>query len=171
MPDNQQNPEQGSTPEQQFVIQKVYTKDISFETPNSPGVFTEKWEPNINLELSTAGHKLADEVHEVVLSLTVTAKVGEKTAYLVETQQAGVFNIRGLNEHELSHALGSYCPNILFPFAREVVADLVNKGGFPQLLLAPVNLEVGDLLGPHPGVQEQQQQPPAQQGESSDPVH
>jgi preprotein translocase subunit SecB len=139
---NQKTDGQGTAPaEKEFSIQKVYIKDISFETPNSPAVFTQKWEPNVNLELSTAGRALAEGVHEVVLSLTVTAKLGDKTAYLVEAQQAGVFTIRGFTEQELAPMLGSFCPNILFPFAREAISDLVAKGGFPQLLLAPVNFD------------------------------
>lgn len=141
MSDNQVNGQGAASTTKEFVIQKVYIKDVSFETPNSPAVFTQKWEPNVNLELSTAGRALADGVHEVVLSLTVTAKLGDKTAYLVEAHQAGVFTIRGFSAEEMGPMLGSFCPNILFPFAREAVSDIVNKGGFPQLLLAPVNFD------------------------------
>lgn len=127
--------------EQQFALQKIYLKDLSFETPNSPEIFMEKWEPVINVELQTSGKPLDEAVHEVVLTITVTAKLGEKTAYLVETQQAGVFTVAGFGEAEQGYMLGSYCPNILFPFAREVIADLVAKGGFPQMLLGPVNFD------------------------------
>jgi len=127
--------------EQQFHLQKIYTKDISLETPNSPEIFTEKWEPEVNIELQSSGKPLADDVHEVVLIVTVTAKVGDKTAYLVEVQQAGVFTIVGFTGEERAHMLGSFCPNILFPYAREVISDVVAKGGFPQLLLAPVNFD------------------------------
>jgi len=128
-------------PVQEFMIQKIYIKDMSFETPNSPSLFMEKWEPAINLELNTAGKNLDTDTHEVVLTVTVSAKLGEKTAYLVEVQQAGIFSIKGLEQQELSHALGSYCPNILFPYVREVISELVLKGGFPQLLLSPVNFD------------------------------
>lgn len=138
--------------EQQFHLQKIYTKDISFETPNSPDVFTEKWEPEVNIELHSSGKPLADDVHEVVLTVTVTAKIGEKTAYLVEIHQAGVFTIAGFADNERAHMLGSFCPNILFPYAREVISDVVAKGGFPQLLLAPVNFDA--LYAQH--VQQQQ---------------
>lgn len=131
----------GATGAKEFVIQKIFIKDVSFEAPNSPAIFTQKWEPSVNLELGTAGRALADGVHEVVLSLTVTAKLGDKTAYLVEAHQAGVFTIRNFTEQEMGPMLGSFCPNILFPFAREAVADIVAKGGFPQLLLAPVNFD------------------------------
>lgn len=127
--------------DRQFIIQKIYTKDISFETPNSPAIFTQKWEPEINVELGTNGKPVSDGVHEVVLSVTVTAKIADKTAFLVEVKQAGVFAITGFPEQEMAAMVGSYCPNALFPYAREVISDLVTKGGFPQLLLAPVNFD------------------------------
>jgi preprotein translocase subunit SecB len=132
---------------QQFALQKIYLKDISFETPNSPEVFTEEWKPDVNVELQTAGKPLTDEIIEVVLTVTVTAKLGEKTAYLVEVQQAGVFTLVGFNDQERVQMQGSYCPNILFPYAREAISDLIGKGGFPQLLLAPVNFDA--LLAQH----------------------
>ncbi|HHI92787.1 MAG TPA: protein-export chaperone SecB [Gammaproteobacteria bacterium] len=133
--------------EQQFTLQKIYLKDISFETPNSPEIFTEEWKPDVNVELQTAGKPLTDEVMEVVLTVTVTAKLGDKTAYLAEAHQAGVFTIAGFSDDERVHMQGSYCPNILFPYAREAISDLVSKGGFPQLLLAPVNFDA--LLAQH----------------------
>jgi preprotein translocase subunit SecB len=137
------NPEQQqqSQDERQFALQKIYVKDLSFETPNSPAIFTENWEPNVNIELNTEGKLLAPDVHEVILGVTVTTKIGEKVAYLCEVHQAGVFTVKGFNEQELGPMLGSYCPNVLFPFAREVISDLVSKGGFPQMLLAPVNFD------------------------------
>jgi preprotein translocase subunit SecB len=125
----------------QFFIQKVYVKDLSFETPGSPQVFTAQWTPEINLHLQSHAAQQGEHVHEVVLSVTVTAKLGDKTAFLAEVQQAGLFTIKGLEKEELARTLGSFCPNVLFPFAREAVSDLVTKGGFPQLLLAPVNFE------------------------------
>jgi len=133
--------------EQQFALQKIYLKDISFETPNSPEIFTEEWKPDVNVELQTAGKPLTDEVMEVVLTVTVTAKLGDKVAYLIEVHQAGVFTIIGFSDDERTHMQGSYCPNILFPYAREAVSDLIGKGGFPQLLLAPVNFDA--LLSQH----------------------
>ncbi|QLE83653.1 MULTISPECIES: protein-export chaperone SecB [Shewanella] len=125
----------------QFNIQRVYTKDISFETPNSPAVFQKEWNPEVKLDLDTRSAKLADDVYEVVLSLTVTAKNGEETAFLCEVQQAGIFAIGGLTEQQLAHSLGAYCPNVLFPYARETVGSLVARGTFPQLNLAPVNFD------------------------------
>jgi len=139
--------------EQQFQLQKIYLKDTSFETPNSPGIFTANWEPDVSVELQTAGKPLADDVHEVVLTVTVTTKVDDKTAYLVEVHQAGVFTMAGFEENERAHMLGSYCPNILFPYAREAISDLIGKGGFPQLILAPVNFDA--LYSQH--VQQQQE--------------
>lgn len=126
---------------QQFIIQKIYAKDISFETPNSPQLFTEKWEPELKVDLHTAINPIAEGVFEVVLTVTATVKVGEKTAFLAEVQQAGIFNITGFEKPQLDGMLGSYSPNILFPYAREIVSDLVNKGGFPQLILQPVNFD------------------------------
>lgn len=126
---------------QQFSIQKIYLKDTSFETPSSPSIFTEKWEPAVNVELQTSGSRLADNVHEVVLTVTLTAKLGEKVAYLVEVHQAGIFTVQGFEGDELGHLLGSYCPNVLFPYAREAVSGLVSKGGFPQISLSPVNFD------------------------------
>lgn len=149
--------------EQHFQLQKIYTKDISFETPNSPGIFTEKWEPEVNIELQSSGKLLSDDVHEVVLSVTVTAKIGEQTAYLVEVQQAGVFTIVGFGEKEHAQMVGSFCPNILFPYAREAISDVVAKGGFPQLLLSPVNFDA--LYAQH--VQNQQKK----NASSEEPVH
>ena len=145
---------QSEQPEQQFALQKIYLKDISFETPNSPAIFTEQWEPAVNVELQSAGNAVADNVHDVVLTVTVTAKLGEKTAYLVEVQQAGVFTVAGFSDDERAHMLGSYCPNILFPYAREAISDLVAKGGFPQMLLGPVNFDA--MFAEH--VQRQQAQ-------------
>ena len=133
--------------EQQFGLQKVYLKDTSFETPNSPEIFTEEWKPDVNIELATGGKLLGENVHEIVLTVTVTAKLGDKTAYLAEVHQAGVFTMAGFAENEMAHMKGSYCPNILFPYAREAISDIIGKGGFPQLLLAPVNFDA--LLAQH----------------------
>ena len=127
--------------EQKFAIQRVYVKDISFEAPNSPVAFTEKWEPKLNVELNTQANKLNDGLFEVVLNVTVTARLGEKTAYLVEAQQAGIFELSGFDEQQMGHMIHSFCPGVLFPYAREVVGDMVNRGSFPQLNLAPVNFD------------------------------
>ncbi|MBV7317500.1 protein-export chaperone SecB [Shewanella sp. NIFS-20-20] len=125
----------------QFQIQRIFTKDVSFETPNSPNVFQKEWQPEVKLDLDTRSNKLAYDVFEVVLSLTVTATNGDETAFLCEVQQAGIFSVSGLTEPQLAHSLGAYCPNILFPYARELVGSLVARGTFPQLNLAPVNFD------------------------------
>ena len=133
--------EQAIENQREFNIQKIYTKDMSFETPNSPQIFREQWQPEITLQLGNNTKSVGENVHEVVLSLTVTAKIKDKTAFLVEVQQAGIFTIKGYNDQDLAAMLGSFCPNVLFPYARETISDLVNRGGFPQLLLAPVNFD------------------------------
>lgn len=132
---------EASAENKQFAIQKIYVKDLSFETPNSPAVFTEEWKPEVNLNLNSESRPVADNVYEVVMKLTVTARQGEKTAYLAEVQQAGIFTIAGFAEDEVKPMLGAFCPNTLYPFAREAVADLVQRGGFPPLLLAPINFD------------------------------
>lgn len=125
---------------QQFAIQKIYLKDVSFESPNSPQSFTEgEWKPQVNVQINSANQAIAQDIYEVVLSITVTAKQNDKTAFLVEVKQAGVFTIAGMPDENLAGMLGAYCPESLFPFAREAIAEMISKGGFPQLLLAPVN--------------------------------
>ena len=125
----------------QFAIQRVYTKDVSFETPNSPAIFQKEWKPEIKLDLDTRSNKIAEDTYEVVLSVTVTATVEDQTAFLAEVQQAGIFTIGNLKEGALAHTLGAFCPTTLFPYARETVANLVNRGSFPQFNLAPVNFD------------------------------
>ena len=127
--------------QREFALQRIYIKDVSFETPNSPAIFTEEWKTDSNLNLNSTIDALGNDTYEVVLTVTVTTKVGEKTAFLVEVQQAGIFSVKGFPESEMGPMLSSYCPNILFPYAREMVSDLVSKGSFPQLLLAPVNFD------------------------------
>lgn len=141
--------------EKQFALQKLYIKDISFETPHSPGVFTQKWEPKVEFNLASNAQTLQEDLYEVGLTVTVTVKLEDKTAYLVEVCQAGIFTLSGFSEQEMGPMIGSYCPNILFPYAREAVSDLVIKGGFPPMLLAPVNFDA--LYLQH--VQQMQQQP------------
>jgi preprotein translocase subunit SecB len=127
--------------EKQFALQKLYIKDVSFETPNSPSVFTQKWEPKVEFNLASNAQTLQENLYEITLTVTVTVKLDDKTAYLVEVSQAGIFTMAGFGEQELAPMIGSFCPNILFPYAREAVSDLVIKGGFPPMLLAPVNFD------------------------------
>jgi len=131
-----------SAPQQVFNIAKIYIKDVSFETPNSPQIFQGgDWRPDVNVELSTAAKPIADKTFEVVLTITVTTKLEQKTAYLCEVEQAGIFQLDGFDEPTLRGILGAYCPSVLFPYAREAISDLVAKGGFPQMLLGPVNFD------------------------------
>jgi preprotein translocase subunit SecB len=125
----------------EFNIQRVYVKDISFECPNSPTVFKKEWKPEVSMDLDTKTAKLEDNAYEVVLSLTVTAKVEGEVAFLCEVQQAGIFSVGQLEGAQMAHCLNAFCPNILFPYARETVASLVTRGTFPQLNLAPVNFD------------------------------
>ncbi|HIJ23412.1 MAG: protein-export chaperone SecB [Gammaproteobacteria bacterium] len=129
------------TPSQTFDIQKIYLKDVSYESPQSPAIFQEKWEPETNLQIGTQHTKIGENVFEVVLSLTTTITVNNETAFLVEVQQAGIFTVSGFEEGAMGQLLGAYAPNILFPYAREAVSDLTTKGGFPPLLLAPINFD------------------------------
>jgi preprotein translocase subunit SecB len=125
----------------QFAIQRIFVKDISFEAPNAPAIFRKEWKPEVKLDLDTRSEKLDDSTYQVILSLTVTTTVGEETAFLCEVQQAGIFSISQLEETQMAHMLAAFCPNILFPYAREAVSSLVNRGTFPQLNLAPVNFD------------------------------
>ncbi|HPF58047.1 MAG TPA: protein-export chaperone SecB [Candidatus Competibacteraceae bacterium] len=129
------------TPQQHFEIQKVYLKDVSLETPNSPAIFTEQWQPQTEVRLETSATPLTEDLFESVLTLTVTAKMGDRTAYLAEVKQAGLFILRGFDEQQKGHMLHAFCPNILFPFSREELASLIGKGGFPALLLNPINFD------------------------------
>ncbi len=125
-----------------FEIQRVYLKDVSLECPNTPSLFVNlEWKPQANLQLECENHRLDSSNFEVQITVTLTLTTGEKTAYLVEAKQAGVFTLENIPEDQLEPMLGIACPNILFPFAREVVADLVQKAGFPPHLLPPVNFE------------------------------
>ncbi len=128
--------------QRRFDIQKIYTKDLSFETPNSPVIFTQEWKPSVNLQLNNLHTIIAENVHEVLLSMTVTAKLEDKTAYLVEVQQGGIFRIEGFEGQELEHMLAVYCPTVLFPYARETISSLVGRGGFEPINLAPINFDL-----------------------------
>ncbi|MEM1156163.1 MAG: protein-export chaperone SecB [Pseudomonadota bacterium] len=129
-------------PQQQFAMQRIYTKDISLESPATPGVFKKQWQPKVNVDLGTKSEKI-DETgnHEVVLTLTITAKIDDETAFLIEVQQAGIFLITGFTPEDLRRVVGTAAPNVLFPYARECVDSLCVKSGFPPLMLAPINFD------------------------------
>ena len=133
---NQQEQQQA-----QFQLQKIYTKDVSFEVPNSPQVFQDNGQVEIKMNLAQNVETLAEDVQEVVLTVTVTATMSDKTAYLAEVQQAGIFAIAGLNEQAAHAAINTLCPHTLFPYARRIITDLVADGGFPPLVLQPINFE------------------------------
>ena len=119
----------------------VRTKQHRNDFPDSAQVFQKDWQPEVKLDLDTASSQLAEGVYEVVLRVTVTASLGEETAFLCEVQQGGIFSIEGIDGTQMAHCLGAYCPNILFPYARECITSLVSRGTFPQLNLAPVNFD------------------------------
>ena len=125
-----------------FSIQKIYVKDVSFESPSAPEVFSfKKWEPKIELNINNAHTRINDQMYEAVLTVTATVRQEDKTAFLIEVQQAGIFAITGFNDKDLGYLIGSQCMNILLPYARETVSDLTTRGGFPPLILAPVNFD------------------------------
>ncbi len=124
-----------------FTIEKIYVKDLSLELPNAPQVFLENQAPQVDVQIGSSANSIREGLYECVLTLTVTAKAGDKTYFLVEVAQAGIFQIRNIPAGDLDPILGIACPNILFPYGREVVADLVSRGGFPPVHLAPINFE------------------------------
>jgi preprotein translocase subunit SecB len=137
--------EQAVKPEeqqQQFAMQRIYTKDLSFESPSTPDIFKKQWQPQVNVDLNTKSDKIDEEGNfEVVLTVTITAKVEDQTAFLIEVQQAGIFFIKGFEGENLRRLLGTAAPNILFPYARETIDTVCVKGAFPAVMLAPVNFE------------------------------
>jgi len=150
------------TSEKQIAIQKIYVKDFSFESPHTPDVFTKtNWSPKTNLNLRSSHTTGKDDNHEVVLTITIEAKEDEQTFFLVELQQAGLFHITGYDEAEFKAIVGSYCPNILFPYARESVANIVSKGGFPEFLLQPINFDALYAQGMAQAKAQTQKQPAA----------
>jgi len=130
-----------ATQERQFAIQRIYTKDLSLESPNAPDVFLGEWKPEINVGINSQAKNLGNDNIEVVLTINVEAKQGDKTAFMVEVQQGAIFLVKGFSDEEMGPLLGIGAPNALFPYAREVVSDLVTRGSFPQFVLQPVNFE------------------------------
>ena len=128
-------------PTRTFALQKIYLKDCSFESPNAPAIFAEQWNPGIQLNMHTTSSVVAENAHEVVLHTTLEAKLGDKVALLFEVQQAGIFQIVDASEEELKSLLACRCAEILYPFSRLVISDLATQGGFPQLLLQPMDFE------------------------------
>lgn len=125
----------------QFNVQKIYLKNVSFEVPNAPAVFQEQAQPQLQLNLNQKVARFEDNVYEVVLTITLTCTINEKTAYLAEVEQAGIFGLGGFDEAGLDMMLGSHCPNVLFPYARQALGELISLGGFPPFLLQPLNFD------------------------------
>ncbi len=158
-----------TTPEKQLLLQKIYIKDLSFESPKTPDVFTTNAAPQTQLNIRSGAREVAPDTQEVTLTLTVEAKGEDNTLFLIELVQAGIFLIKGYNNDEQQMLTGSYCPGSLYPFAREAIADIVTRGGFPQLLLQPINFDAlyaqamrerasgnGGEQAPAPAVEDQQ---------------
>ena len=124
-----------------FTVEKIYLKDVSFEAPAAPQVFNEQGQPQLQMNLSQKVQRLSDNAFEVVLGVTLTCTLAEKTAYLAEVEQAGVFGLAGFDEQTLDAMLGTHCPNVLYPYARQSISDLITAGGFPPFLLQPINFE------------------------------
>jgi preprotein translocase subunit SecB len=142
MADEQQAASQNEGEQKSIQPQKIYLKDVSFETPNSPDIFLKKWEPHLAVEFGHRAASTPDGLHEVVLVLTVTVKVDGDTAYLAEVHQAGIFSITGHSPEEIQRLHNVFCNRFLYPYACAAVSDLVTKGGFPQLLLSPINFDL-----------------------------
>jgi preprotein translocase subunit SecB len=124
-----------------FSIEKIYVKDLSLEIPNAPRIFLEREAPQVDVQLHTEGNAVDEGVFEVVLTVTITAKLKDKTMFLIEAAQAGVFHIRNVAQQEIEPIMGIACPNILYPYVREVISDVVSRAGFPPVILNPVNFE------------------------------
>lgn len=164
MADETGNGGENGQAQKQVALQKIYIRDASIEVPDGPRVFTEDYKPDVNVDLNTRIHNLSDETHQVVVTVTVTAKQADRTAYIVEVQQAGVFRIEGFTEEgERNHVLGAYCPSVLFPYVRESIGDMVQRAGFPHFLLQPVNFD--RLYAQH------QQNPDAPAADAGDATH
>lgn len=155
----------GENASAQFQIQKLFTKDVSLELPNAPQVFQETGQADVKMSLAQRVQEMGDNLHEVVLTVTVTATIGEKTAYLVEVAQAGIFLVVGFNEQSTHAVMNTMCPMTLFPYARHVIATLVAEAGFPPLVLQPVNFDA--LYAQRMQQMAQEQQAPAGEGNGS----
>jgi preprotein translocase subunit SecB len=141
MADTTVTPTNGEDAGKQVMLQRIYIRDCSFESPRAPVVFATPISPEVKVNMRSDTNKLGGDSFEVVLTVTIEAQAESRSVFLVEVHQAGLFNIHGFNDQELGAILGSYCPNILFPYAREAVSDLVQKGSMPTLLLQPVNFD------------------------------
>lgn len=149
-----------------FAIQRLYAKDLSFEAPHTPDIFNQEWQPDLHLDIHTGFTRIQEDTYEAMLTLTVTVKNKEINAFLIEVKYAGIFNIKGFTDQQLHQTLGSFCPGVLYPYAREVVTALASRGGFPQLVLAPVNFDA--LYAQHQAEQAKQAQKAEKPGEEEE---
>lgn len=140
MTDNTQTPN-ANAQQPEFMIQRVYVKDISYEAPQTPGMFQQDWKPDVDVQMQTQSNPLAEDTYEIVLKITITVKNNDKIAFIAEVAQAGIFTLRFFTPAQMSHGIGSLCPSILFPYARETITDLSTRGTFPPLYLAPINFD------------------------------
>ena len=129
------------TEQQEFAIHRIYVKDLSFEAPNTPQAFKEEWQPLVDLHLDNEHNVLEDSVYDVSIKVTVTTKIKDKVVFIAEVKQSGIFLLAHFSDAQKDELLNSFCPNVLFPYAREAISDLVNRGGFPPLYLAPINFD------------------------------
>jgi preprotein translocase subunit SecB len=143
-----------------FNIEKLFIKDLSVEVPNAPAIFLEREAPQIDVKMSTESHALSEDRYQTGITVTVTAQIGDKTLFLVECSQAGIFHIQNVPQEQMPMVLGIGCPNIVFPYLRETVSDVIIRAGFPPLLLNPVNFEA--LFVQQQQQAQQQQTPPTQ---------
>ena len=125
----------------QFTVEKIYVKDVSFEAPNAPAVFNEQGQPQLSMNLNQKVARLEGDLFEVVLGVTLTCTLNEKTVYLAEVEQAGIFGLAGFDDRTLDMMLGTYCPNVLFPYVRQSISELITNGGFPPFYMQPINFE------------------------------
>lgn len=125
----------------EFAIQRLYVKDQSFEAPGTPGIFQKTWNPELNLQIQSRHTKISDDTYEVVLQITVTVQSEKETAFVAEVHQAGIFAIKNFSEQDIHRLIGQICPNILYPYVRSVVSEMVSQASFPSLYLAPINFE------------------------------
>jgi preprotein translocase subunit SecB len=153
----------------EFAIQRIYVKDLSFEAPLAPAIFQQEWKPQLDLQIQTNSSKLSEGIYEVVLKVVVTAKSGDKTAFVVELQQAGIFTVHHFPEEQMQHVLNSACASLLFPYAREVISDMAMRGTFPPLYLAPINFDA--LFAQHLEQQKSGAAAPVEKEEESRIIH
>lgn len=146
--------EQTNNTQPEFAIQRIYLKDLSFEAPQTPAIFQTEWKPELNMQLNINTNNLGNDLHEVVLTVTVTANSADKPAFLAEVKQAGIFSLQRFPADQVQAILGTVCPNILFPYAREAISDLASRGTFPPLYLSPVNFDA--LYAQHQAQQQEQ---------------